>query len=470
MMQGLRYKITTLGGVKIGLLIIFAIAAFLSAYVAYSKSRDFWASYDITQMEGFAIRNIPDGAVNSEGTPAPISEIPQVTGPIAEPWDGASRVTMLIMGLDYRDWISNEGPPRTDTMILLTVDPLSRTGGILNIPRDLWVNIPGFEHGRINTAYALGETYQVPGGGPGQAVITVEELLGVPINYYAQIDFYAFEKFVDILGGVLIDVKQEIKIDPIGRYNTITLQPGEQRLQGPELLAYARARNTEGADFDRADRQQEVILALKKRIFKPEALAWILPQSPEIYSELSEGIHTNMSLEDAIKLGMLVMDIPDGNILRGTIGTEYIAFAKSPDGSQDVLKPLPDKIRLLRDEIFASSNLASPYLTNSDLLEPMRAEEARITVLNGTYTEGLANLTQEYLNLQGAVVVSTGNSNEVLTNSRVIDFTGNPYTLRYLVDLMNITPYNIIQDFNPENEVDVIVIIGTDWASNNPIQ
>ncbi len=471
MMHDREIKISTRSGLKIGLLIIFAIAAFLSAYVAYSKSRDFWASYDITQIEGFAIKDKASGSTDSEGTPNPTPEIPQLsTGPLAEPWDGASRVTLLIMGLDYRDWLSGEGPPRTDTMILLTLDPLSRTAGILNIPRDLWVNIPGFDYGRINTAYALGETYQVPGGGPGQAVLTVEELLGVPIDYFAQIDFYAFEKFVNLLGGVLIDVKEEIKIDPIGKYNTIILEPGEQRLQGPELLAYARARGTEGGDFDRAQRQQQVILALKKRILKPEALAWLIPQSPEIYKELSEGINTNMSLEDAIKLGMLVMEIPDGNIKKGAIGTEHVAFAKSPDGTQDVLKPLPEKIRILRDDIFASSNLASPYLTNSDLLEPMQVEEARISVLNGSYTEGLAKLTQEYLASQGATVVSMGNANEILNNSRVIDITGNPYTLRYLVDLMSITPYNIIQDYNPESEVDVIVIIGVDWASTNPIQ
>jgi LCP family protein required for cell wall assembly len=377
---------------------------------------------------------------------------------------------MLIMGLDYRDWASGDGPPRTDTMILLTVDPLSRTAGILNIPRDLWVNIPGFEYGRINTAFFLGETYQTPGGGPGLAVKTVEELLGVPIDYYAQIDFYAFEKFVDLLGGVLIDVPEEIKIDPIGRYNTTTLQPGEQRLQGPELLAYARARSTEGGDFDRAQRQQQVILALRKRILKPEALAWIIPKAPEIYVDLSEGIRTNMTLDDAIKLVMLGMDITVENIKRGAISTEHINLAKSPDGTQDVLKPLPEKIRLLRDEIFASSNLASPYLTSSDSLEPMRAEEARITVLNGTYTEGLANLTQQYLESQGALVVSTGNAGEALASTRVIDFTGNPYTLRYLVELMGISPTNIVQDFKPDSDVDVVVIIGADWETNNPIQ
>jgi polyisoprenyl-teichoic acid--peptidoglycan teichoic acid transferase len=75
-----------------------------------------------------------------------------------DPWDGASRVTALVMGLDYRDWEAGEGAPRTDTMILLTIDPLSKTAGMLNIPRDLWVNIPGFDYDRINTAYRLGRS------------------------------------------------------------------------------------------------------------------------------------------------------------------------------------------------------------------------------------------------------------------------------------------------------------------------
>jgi hypothetical protein len=200
MTQEVKIENITRSRLKTGLLVIFTIAAFLSAYVAYSKSHDFFVSYDLTQIEGFAIKENPaDNPPNVEGTPAPSSELPPpVTGPIAKPWDGASRVTMLVMGLDYRDWASGDGPPRTDTMILLTVDPLSRSAGMLNIPRDLWVSIPGFENSRINTAYA-----------------------------------YAFEKFVDLLGGVLVDVQEEIKIDPIGRYNTTVLQPGEQRLQGP---------------------------------------------------------------------------------------------------------------------------------------------------------------------------------------------------------------------------------------------
>src|SRR5690606_1108907 len=129
-------------------------------------------------------------ALSGSGTPA-AEPLQVAAGPSAQPWDGASRVTALVMGLEFRDWEAGE-VPRTDTMMLVTLDPLSNTAGMLSIPRDMWVSIPGFDNAKINTAYYLGEIYKLPGGGPGLAMKTVEEFLGVPIDYYAQIDFYAF--------------------------------------------------------------------------------------------------------------------------------------------------------------------------------------------------------------------------------------------------------------------------------------
>jgi hypothetical protein len=103
-----------------------------------------------------------DGPViGSDGTAIPnVTELPPpITVPESDlppAWDGASRITILIIGLDYRDWIADEGPPRSDTMILLTIDPLTKSAGMLSIPSDMWVNIPGFGYSRINTAYSSG--------------------------------------------------------------------------------------------------------------------------------------------------------------------------------------------------------------------------------------------------------------------------------------------------------------------------
>ena len=94
----------------------------------------------------------------------------------------------------------------SDTMILVSIDPLSQTISALSIRRDLWVNIPGYDYHKINKAHFIGEAYQLPGGGAGLAVKTVEEFLGVPVHFYAKVDFDTFVKVIDEIDGVKITV------------------------------------------------------------------------------------------------------------------------------------------------------------------------------------------------------------------------------------------------------------------------
>jgi LCP family protein required for cell wall assembly len=464
------------------LLVAFLIATVAVAYLTYISVRDFVAKWKLTQGEGLAVsqdNSQPASTLNALGTPAaegdqlpsPLQEI----GPEPKPWDGASRVTVLVLGLDYGDWSGErQCPCRTDTMILLTVDPLTRSAGILNIPRDLWVSIPGIDqYYKINMAYFLGQAYNLPDGGPGLAVDTVEQFLGVPINFYAQIDFYAFETFIDEIGGVEIDVPAEIKVDPIGKGNTVVLDAGKQTLSGPVALAYARQRYTEGGDFDRATRQQEVIMAILARITEPERFPNLLTKSPVLYDQLSQGIHTNMNLEQAIQLAWLVYQLPRENIKRGVISPPEmveLSTAIGDDGvKQDILIPVPDKIRELRDSIFTSTGPASPVLAANDPKAAMQTEAARVVVKNGSSTSGLAARTQEYLISQGVNVVEAANADGLYSATTIIDYTGRPYTVSFLAQLMGINEANIYSSFNPNSEVDVSVTLGTDWAGNNPM-
>ena len=206
-------------GLRIALLIGFGLVALLTAYLTFVTIRDFVASWEITNLPGITVRDATPIPGSENGTPVANSASPlqPVGGPTPPPWDGANRVSLLVMGLDYRDWQAGEGPPRTDTMILLTVDPVNRTAGMLSIPRDLWVSIPGYDYGRINTAYQLGEAYKLPGGGPQLASETVEELLGIKIDYYAQVDFGAFARFIDEIGGVEVDVNRRAQARSAGR-------------------------------------------------------------------------------------------------------------------------------------------------------------------------------------------------------------------------------------------------------------
>lgn len=281
----------------------FVIIAIIFCAVAYNMANDLFRKMNSISLPGAPDLTRPT-LVNAQGTPIP-PDVPlqAESGPTADAWDGTSRVTILLIGLDYRDW-QNGDIPRSDTMILLTIDPLSKTAGMLSIPRDMWVNIPDYGYAKINTAYFLGAANKLPGGGPGLALKTVREFLGVPINYYAQIDFGAFVKFIDTIGGIPINVPEDISVDPLGKGNTVTMRQGKMIYPGDVALAYARARYTEGGDFDRAKRQQQVILGIRERIVKLDMLPTLIAKSPQLYQQLSDGIKTNLTLDQAIKLAL----------------------------------------------------------------------------------------------------------------------------------------------------------------------
>jgi LCP family protein required for cell wall assembly len=378
------------------------------------------------------------------------------------PWDGTGRVTVLVMGLDFRDWSAGSGPSRTDTMMLLTLDPLNNTAGMLSIPRDLWVSIPGFKNGRINTAYFLGEAYNMPGGGPGMAVKTVESVLGVSINYYAQVDFGAFIRFVDELGGVKVDVPKKIKIDPIVG-DPVFLKPGRQTLFGELALAYARARNSPGGDLDRAIRQQQVILGIRERLLKPESLTDLISKAPNLYTEIAAGVSTNMTLDEVIKLAVLAQKVPEENIQRGAVSAAQVSFATTPDG-QSVLIPRPEKIRQLRDEVFLASTGTLGPLTPGNPQERMSLEGAKIVLLNGSLVDSLAGRTQTLLESRGANIVEASNS-DTRNQTRIIDYTGNPHTVNYLAELFKLSPGHYEIQYDPNSPVDVVVTLGIDWST-----
>lgn len=451
------------------LIIVFLILAGGSGFAAFRIVRN-----AVLPMTTINLPGEPVFTGDSQNPSAPMTEAtasialqPQGSGPTPQPWDGASRVTILVMGLDFRDWEAGE-TPRSDTMILLTVDPLSKTAGMMSVPRDMWVNIPGFTYGKINTAYYLGAIYNVPGGGPGLAMETVQDFIGVPIQYYAQVDFYAFERFIDEMGGLDMHIREPITVDPIGPGNTITLEPGVQTLTGGVALAYARMRYTEGGDFDRSSRQQEVIMAIRDQVIDLNMLPTLIVKAPALYQELAEGIHTNLNLQQIIQLAYLAQQIDRKNIKTGVISPEMVNFGKSPDGL-DIMKPIPDKIRILRDEIFTTGGPLSPAAVATDPSELARNEQARIQILNGTQTAGLAQRTAEYFRSLGWNVVAEANADRVYAQSQLIDYSGKPYTMKSIAELMKVSTGNVFSSYDPNAQVDVVVVVGEDWAANNTI-
>ena len=344
-------------GVRAVLLGGFLAATLVMGAAAHLVVRDFTASWTGSGLNPF--QPLPGVSPGTTSSPGPTPTIDLSVTP--QPWSGSERVTILLMGLDYRDWVAGEGTPRTDSMMLVTVDPITRQAGMISIPRDLWVEIPGFGHNRINTAYMFGEAARLPGGWPGLAMQTVQELLGVPIQYYAVIEFSAFERMINEIGGIDVLVTEPIKISPIGR-PSLWLDAKAHHLSGPEALAYARVRKGAGDDFGRAQRQQQVALAVIDRVLSLNMVPTLVAHAPALYQQLSAGIHTNMTLEQMVSFGFLAVQIPKASIHRGVIGPpNMVGFVTLPDG-QKVLRAVPDQIRILRDEIFVQTSALGPSI------------------------------------------------------------------------------------------------------------
>ncbi|UCF27345.1 MAG: LCP family protein [Chloroflexota bacterium] len=454
----------------VGLVVAFVIAGAVTVFLTYSAVKDLVSTWDLTNPPGLVLEIPQDAAAVLPEDLGPQGETPlqSTGGPPPVPWDGNSRINVLVMGLDSREE-DNDDIPRTDTMILFSLDPESRTAGMLSIPRDLWVEIPGFDHNKINTAYRLGEVYNTAERGPGLVLSTVEELLGMEINYYAMVDFAAFEDFIDELGGVTIQVPKKIVIDPLGKHNTTILKKGEHVLPGELALAYARSRNTSGSDFDRAERQQQVVMAIRERILSAELLPSLIQNAPALYETLSSGISSNLTLMQLVRLAWIAQQISEENIHRGVIGVDQVDFAFSYDG-QDILRPLPDEIRKLRDEIFTLTGPPIPMAVQVSSQELVDEEYADVMVLNGTFTPGLAAQTAEYLRVSGLNTIEPGNANELYQVTTIIDYTGNPNTVKKIVELMSIAPEHIYHRYDVAGQADIVVITGDDWANDNPMQ
>lgn len=460
--------------VPMGMTITWVVALAL-AIGGYIFVRNFVTGMTMVNLPGIALVNSQDGSPLSDtGAPNPSSqaaEAPESEGYAV--WDGASRVNILFLGVDARDLESDA--PRSDTMIVFTIDPLNKTAGMLSIPRDMWVDIPGgFGYAKINTAHALGEQYQLPGGGPGLSVKTVERFLGIPIQYYGLIDFHAFEEAVDAMGGLYMCVDQRFHIDPIGTKPIEPFEKGCSIRHGYQVLAYARDRKTtDGGDVDRALRQQQVIMALRDQILDPANFPAMMRIAPAIYHEASAGLKTNMSFEDMLKLAALASQIDISQIKQGVINYEMGILETSPDGLS-ILKPIPDQIRVLRDDIFNTGGALSPKATG----EPaalMQAEASRVNLLNGAYgiqeATDLAARSQAYFVSQGMNVVGIGSADSTYDRTTVVLHNADLYTMRYILDLVQANSnQQVLFRFDPAASSDIDIILGNDWALNNPIQ
>lgn len=222
------------------------------------------------------------------------------------------RTNILMAGYSADD-TGHDGAMLTDSIMLISLDNHTKTGYQLSIPRDLWVNIPGYGHSKINEAYQDGERdgfnqTGYPAGGMGLLESIISDKFGVPINYYALVDYAAFRDTVNAVGGITINIKSTDPrgiYDPSVDYTSLTCcalanyPNGPAKLNGKQALNLARARgdayNSYGfdqADFDRTEHQRQMLAALKAKAFN-----WGVIFNPIKAGHIFDGMATNVKTD-----------------------------------------------------------------------------------------------------------------------------------------------------------------------------
>lgn len=411
----------------------------------------------------------PTATTRPGDTPVPTSPAPTATvDPLAQyTWEDPRRINILLMGIDQR--AGETGEFNTDTMMVFSVDPVRKSVGMLSIPRDLWVEIPGFQPSRINTANRLGELNQYPGGGAALAARTVTENLGIKIDKYVLINFDVFTTLVDLIAPNGIEVCPTEEIDdpnyPDAGYGFIHVHfdAGCQRLDAEHLLQYARTRHTENSDFDRAARQQEVIKSALREVVSAGGIVNFLGQAPRLWDELSGSYKTNLTLEEILSLATLAQQIPQENIRSGQINQFQTSAATVTLGGApaDVLILDHTALRSLMEQVFNAQ--AQENLSLADLRTRSQEENAAIGVFNNSNTSGLAGQTSDWLASRQVTVAVVGNMPEPDNAPTTIRVSGDKqWTGRYLAELLGLPPERITPTLDRIGESDVMIVVGTD--------
>lgn len=273
------------------------------------------------------------------GFPGPAEPSATEIPPPMEPIDfDPSVVNIIMLGSDYRAYT---GGWRTDTMMIVSLDPKKGTATLLSIPRDLYVYIPGWRVDRINTADVR--------GGPEMVATAILYNLGIPIHHWARVKFDGFTKAIDLLGGVDVEVPRAIKDECEEGKALVSIPAGIQHMNGYKALCYVRMRKR-SSDFDRLRRQQEVVQAIFDKVLSLNGLSRV----PELYEEFDDYVETSVKLEDVLPLVPLAATVASdrSRIRRYAIDSNRVESWRVPYSGAAVLLPDREAIQELLDTAF----------------------------------------------------------------------------------------------------------------------
>lgn len=276
---------------------------------------------------------------------------PAAPDPVITRWDGQSRFTVMVAGLDRRPGERETLNVRTDALMLVHFDPAGQRVGILHIPRDLFFALPTTVSGetlplvRVNTLLLRGEGMQA-GSGPYYMLDTLQYNFGLYLDAYILFDFEAFTTIVDAIGGIDITTTYDI-YDPTYPdmnygYDPFYLPAGTHHLNGAETLKFARTRHGDN-DYVRGVRQLQVVRAIGERATSPEVLPQLLIQAPDLLDVLQNRLYTDLTIADGINLMAFASDLPPENLVTGSLNQAYITHTVNEGESVAI----PDRTKLV---------------------------------------------------------------------------------------------------------------------------
>jgi LCP family protein required for cell wall assembly len=411
----------------------------------------------------------PNDSAGSSSEPEPTAvggAVPDVSIP---PWDGREQLNILLIGTDQRP---REGTYNTDTLIVVSIDPVTRQVAMFSLPRDT-VDVP-VPPGPAQQAFGSVYTKKInawftsvrnrddlfPGtdrtrGYNGLKAI-IGNLYGLDIKYFVEVNFEGFVAVVDAIGGVTINVQIPVVDDRYpgegGRLERIYIPSGIQHMDGAQALRYARSRHT-STDFDRAQRQQRVLLSMREQADPQE----LIPHLPQLVNALKQAVRTDIPIDQLDELLGLASEVDTKNIRSFVFTPPFYQqeFQSSPRGY--IIVPYVDKIRAAVRTAFTTDP------ADEALRQRLAEEAAGVWVLNSTGDRDRGARLASYLEYFG-LAASAPRQNPpggVLADSTIVVYNGAEThltaSIAYLEELLGVTATT---EDDPAIRTDIVVTIG----------
>ncbi|MBI2684557.1 MAG: LCP family protein [Actinobacteria bacterium] len=393
-----------------------------------------------------------------KGTQAPAVELNQAKKVLDRQLPGKP-LNILLIGSDKRSGRQGTGDVgRADSLILVRMDFRNNFISMLSFPRDLYVQIPGYGQDKINAAYSFGERRRA-GGGPAKTIETIKALTGQNINAYVNIDFVGFQRLVDAVGGVFLDVdRRYYNKNSVGCrascFAEIDLQPGYQRLNGRDALAFARYRHTD-SDQVRGARQQLFLSELKRQT----ARFGNVTQVRRLVRIISGNFKTSLGSKviDVLQLGIAV---DKSRINR--VGIQGRSSATSGGASIVVA----DQTEIQQ----ATDDWLNPQFQVSTPVRAVNPATVRVAVLNGNGRLLGAEAAAQALVARGYDAYAVGNAPNFAYRGTSVFYAPDRYNAAKAVQALfgpstGIAPRSRDQVNKLTRESDVIVVAGSDFTT-----